>query len=323
MGELPKGVQLAASQAGLEAFLQDVPVGFHWDILDRMEDGVYLVDRERRIRYWSQSAERITGFAAQEVLGKRCADEVLCHVDDAGRHLCQEGCPLAATMEDGRPRSAEVFLHHKSGHRTPVKVYGAPIYNEAGQVIGAFETFSQTSSVLAAHERIGQLEELAFVDTLTGIGNRRYLERELTSRLADLQRLGWRFGVVLCDIDHFKRFNDEFGHATGDEALQMVAQTLAHGCRAGDCVGRWGGEEFLVVIGNLQHGTLWQVAERLRLLLASSFLRVKGANQRVTVSAGAVMAQPGEDIPGLLARADGLLYQSKTAGRNRISVEPG
>lgn len=132
MPELPRCVQLAAEKGDLEDFLEDVQLGFHWDVLDRMEDGVYLIDLDRRIRYWSQGAEQITGFSAEEVVGSSCADDVLCHVDEHGTHLCEEGCPLRAIMQDGQPRGAEVFLHHKAGHRVPVRVFGAAIYSPLG-----------------------------------------------------------------------------------------------------------------------------------------------------------------------------------------------
>ncbi len=321
MCDLPESVRLAAEICRLDEFLDGVAAGFHWDLLDRMEDGVYLVDRDRRIVYWSSGAARITGYTAAEALGNSCAQNLLRHVDAQGRQLCTQGCPLAAVIEDGRPRAAEVFLYHKSGKRVPVRVHAAPIRSIDGTIIGAFETVSETTSSLAALERARQLEQAALTDVLTGIANRRCLEQALESRFSEFTRLNVRFGVVLLDVDRFKTFNDQHGHAVGDEVLKTVASTLSLCCRPYDVAGRWGGEEFLVLVGHADSSSLQQVAERLRLLVAASGVKVASDVLSVTVSAGATLVRPDDDAERILERADSLLYASKQGGRNRVTID--
>jgi len=319
--DLPRPVRLAADLAGLNKFLENAAPGLHWWIVEHLEDGLYLVDRDRRIIYWSAGAERITGYSAAEVLGARCADNILRHVEADGRCLCEDACPLAAVMQDGRPRSADVFLLHKLGYRVPVHVYGAPVYDRRGNILGAFETFADRTHHLAAIERMQVLEQAAYLDALTGLPNRRYLEQALETSLGQMQRTGPAFGVILGDVDHFKRFNDTYGHPTGDRVLQVVAQTLLRACRTYDVAGRWGGEEFLVVAG---HGTVEGVrtaAERLRALVAQAEVTDGGRRLAVTMSFGATLARAGDDARSVVARADALLYQSKSTGRNRVSFE--
>ncbi len=176
--DLPRPVKLAAdlAGAGLDKFLENAAQGFLWWLVERLEDGLYLVDRDRRIIYWSAGAERITGYSAAEVLGASCADNILRHVDADGRCLCDDACPLAAVMLDGRPRSADVFLLNKLGYRVPAHVYGAPVYDWRGKTLGAFETFADRTQHLAAIERMKVLEQAAYLDALTGLPNRRYLD---------------------------------------------------------------------------------------------------------------------------------------------------
>src|SRR5512136_2856200 len=109
-------------------------------IVENMHDGLYFVDRKRRITYWNKAAERITGYSAAEVVGVGCADNFLVHVDSAGRQLCTGSCPLVASMQDGCFHEAEVFLHHKQGHRLPVWVRTSPIRGPGGGFTGAVET---------------------------------------------------------------------------------------------------------------------------------------------------------------------------------------
>ncbi len=221
---------------------------FFKKLLDEFHDGVYFVDRERRITYWNRGAERITGYAASEVVGKRCMDNILIHVDAEGVSLCNGHCPLVFTLSDGAPRYAEVFLHHKEGFRVPVSVRVTPIRDGQGAVTGAVEVFSDNVPQAALLERITQFERLAYIDPLTEVANRRYTEIVLSARHEELRRYDWPFGILFVDIDLFKAVNDRYGHAKGDDVLRMVAKTLVNSVRSFDVVGRWGGEEFLLVL---------------------------------------------------------------------------
>ena len=216
---------------------------FFKSLLDNLSDGVYFVDRERRILYWNRGAEELTGFAAAEVVGRRCADGVLMHVDGEGCALCDDGtCPAAAVMRSGEPVERRVFLHHHDGHRVPVMTRIAPLRGPNGDITGAVEVFSDDSVALAAADQIAQLRQAALLDPLTGIGNRRYGEVELASRLGTLARYGWALGLLMVDVDRFKDVNDRHGHEAGDGVLRMVAQTLSRNVRPFDAVCRWGGE---------------------------------------------------------------------------------
>lgn len=291
-------------------------------VVDNMYDGLYLVDRERMITFWNRAAERMTGFTAEEVTGSHCYDNVLIHVDDRGNNLCWAGCPLVVTMEEGTPRQAEVYLHHKDGHRVPVSIRSTPLRDAAGKVIGGIEVFSDLSPRGAMRQRIDELEKLAFLDDLTRIANRRYIELELESRFSEMKRYGLAFGILFMDIDHFKRVNDVYGHHVGDQVLKAVAQTLSHNARPFDLFGRWGGEEFLGIVRHVSHASLLQIGERLRVLVEKTFLQTPEGFLNVSVSIGGAMASSADTIPSLLKRADDLLYLSKGQGRNRLTMEP-
>ena len=102
---------------------------FYKELVDNLYDGVYFVDRDRRITYWNEGAERITGYSAPQVIGRRCRDTLLNHVTANGVLLCQDHYPLAAVMENGKPREAEVYLHHADGHRVPVMVWATLLHS--------------------------------------------------------------------------------------------------------------------------------------------------------------------------------------------------
>ena len=158
------------------------------------------------------------------------------------------------------------------------------------------------------------------LDPLTGLFNRNALEQ----RLAELDGQpcepveGLSHAFLLCDLDHFKRVNDQFGHAAGDAVLQDVAYTMRAALRAGDSIYRVGGEEILVMLPGAGHEDALEIAERLRARCASA---ARSASP-VSVSIGVAVAEPGVvDTEDLLARADAALYAAKAGGRDRVYVD--
>lgn len=291
-------------------------------MLDSLEDGVYLVDRRRRILFWNAAAERISGYEASEVVGRRCFENILRHIDCNGSRLCTGLCPLAYTMRDGVPRSGDIWLHHKAGQRVPVSVRVTPIRDGAGQVIGGMEFFTDRSRLVASEEQVSTLRALALNDPLTGLPNRRYFELELNSRLAAVRRHHHSLGLLFADIDRFKAINDTHGHDVGDMALKMVANTLAANLRTGDTVARYGGEEFAILLPLIDASAMTGLAERLRMLVRRCSIDLPaGGEVSVTLTIGATQATPDDDAAVLLRRVDEQLYRGKRAGRDRVMTD--
>lgn len=288
-------------------------------IIDDLHDGLYFVNANRVITYWNKAAERISGYTAAEVIGKSCADKMLTHIDGTGTCLCTGLCPLAATIADGNSREAQVFLHHKNGHRVPVLVRVSLLTDSLGKVIGGIELFTDISNIQANDLRVKELEKLALLDNLTQLANRNYIERELHGRFEEHRRMNIPFGILFIDIDHFKRVNDTYGHDVGDEVLRFVARTFTANARPFDLYGRWGGEEFLGIIRNIDGDDLELLGNRLRVLIEHAYILHEGEKLQVTVSIGATSVTADDSLEGLIKRADDLLYESKRLGRNRLS----
>ncbi len=294
---------------------------FYKELLDQMSDGVYFVDQERRILYWNEGARRLTGYTAEELLGRHCEDDVLCHIDSAGTRLCQEGCPLSASMQDGGMHQASVFLRHKQGRRVPVNVRVQPLRDAHGAVVGAIEIFSDDSAQNDARRRAEAMKRMAFFDHLTQMPNRRFLEMAIQTAQSEFEVHHDPFGVLMIDLDRFKTINDSFGHNCGDQALQEVGKTLVGALRPTDTVGRWGGDEFLAIVGNVNQEALRMLAERcVNLGRQTSVSSAKKKRVSLSISVGATLARAGEKPEELMKRADMLMYAGKSAGRNRAMV---
>ena len=292
---------------------------FYEKMLQNIYEGIYFVDMDRKITFWNKGAERISGFSVEEVLGKCCYDNILNHVDDNGNKLCLNGCPLHKSIKDAKSRESAIYLHHKKGHRVPVSVRTVPI-EENGEIIGAVEVFVDNSEKIKIIRDLEKCKEIAMIDQLTRLPNRRYLNTYLESKMSEYKSLGIEFGVAFFDIDHFKKVNDTYGHDVGDEVLTMVSKTYESVLRKSDIVGRWGGEEFIAVFVGIDEEGLWNVSEKIRMLVENSALRSHEINLKVTISIGATMVKKDDTIDDIVKRSDTFMYKSKENGRNRVTV---
>lgn len=290
-------------------------------IMQSVHDGIYIVDKRRKIVFWNNGAERISGFKHDDVVGRSCSDNILNHVDASGDNLCKAICPLGRTISDGNKRNADVFLHNRKGHRVPVHVQTAPLIHD-GEIIGAVEIFREMHKAVDIEEMMGQLSEQSLLDHLTGIANRRFIDITLDDKIKEFERYSWPFSIALCDIDDFKIVNDTYGHLAGDDVLVMVSKSLIGALRSFDFVGRWGGEEFLVILpGITMQEQLESICRRMvRIVAASSIDILDQTTLSVTISCGATRAVTADTAKTLLHRADKGLLASKRNGKNTVTI---
>lgn len=164
----------------------------------------------------------------------------------------------------------------------------------------------------------------SLTDPLTGLGNRKYFDRSLEAAVQNALASGEPLSLLMFDIDHFKSFNDSYGHLTGDQVLRLVGMSLKQIIKGQDVTARYGGEEFAVVLPNTALRQALTVADHIRRAVMAKELKKKSTGEilgRVTISVGVSMLKPGDDTDSLIERADGCLYAAKRNGRNRVICE--
>jgi diguanylate cyclase (GGDEF)-like protein/PAS domain S-box-containing protein len=289
-------------------------------LLNQVQEGVYFLDKDRRIVFWGQGAERMTGTERTEVLGKQCPEELAVLVDEEGNPVDPEKCPIIATLKDGTIRSAELYIKHKEGYRLPISLQVIPVIREDGEIIGAAEVFTDKSPKITIPMNITDLEHQGLVDNETGIPGRKFLEMHLAARLDEYQRLGLPFGLVYADVDNYEKILERYGRFNAAKVLRMIARTFYKNIRYFDIVGRWDTEEFLIILLNIDESRLDIVANKLRLLVAESYISVETGVLNATVSMGACLVQRYDSVEGLVKRAEQLMMHSKWRGRNKVSM---
>lgn len=201
-----------------------------------------------------------------------------------------------------------------------ITAYDATLATEA---YAAMEPRALDRSGVGRREPTADLGELSVTDPLTGIANRRHVVDVLESSLTAAQSRAPRTTVLMIDLDDFKRINDTYGNGVGDKILVDVARRIHSAIRGFDIVGRYGGEEFLVVLSGTELAESRIISERIRRKIADSPIHVEGHQVPITISIGLCELQPKDTIDSLVGRAEGALYAAKAAGKNQTYVFGG
>ncbi|MCK9224102.1 MAG: diguanylate cyclase [Candidatus Muirbacterium halophilum] len=242
---------------------------FYKNILDNISDGIYFVDLEKKITYWNKGAEKITGFNSEEVLGSKCSDNILNHISGCGENMCKGGCPLQYTLNDGFEREAEVYLSHKSGARLPVRLKTTPIYDKDKNMIGAVEIFSDNSSAISAYEMADKLRKLAFIDDITNLPNKKYMEIKIENLINELEKHNVVFGMIIAKIENYEELCEKSGIENGHKVLNIIAKTLKAIIAPYYNLGRFEENSFVIVVPNVNETDFNEFKNRLRIIVSN------------------------------------------------------
>ncbi len=292
-------------------------------ILDQLPYGVCLVDRDLKVCFWSRTAQRMTGFSSDDVVGKRCVDDLLACADKDDVCLCDAGCPLVSTLEDGKERQAELLIRHKDGRKLSVHVRYSAIEDDGsfGEIRGVVQIFFDTVPRMMSGERFRESGDAELLDPLTSLPNRRYLEDELAVRLSELDRLGTPFGILFLRVEQLAEIRKTHSPEASDDVIGAVAKALVEHSRPMDALGRWSSDELFAIIRNVGRSGLLKAAERLRFLIKKTEVSLPQGSLKPGVSIGGAIARRGDNVETLLERADRMLSECQVGGKNRVRIE--
>jgi diguanylate cyclase (GGDEF)-like protein len=302
---------------------------------DALAEGLVIIDQQARIVLANRAFRQLHPDANVDLNGQRL-DALTWLTNGAGGPPAWAKTLLTGEVVDAQPLS----LLHPAGPPVRLLVSAAAVTDDKGRARGCLVTFDDVTAVHRANEDLRQtlaqlessrqrieeqneeLRRLASRDALTGCFNRRAFFEFASDLFAQSQQSRAPLCCLMVDIDHFKQFNDGYGHAVGDQVIQVVARALTASLRQGDVLGRYGGEEFCVVLPGLSVSDALAVAERMRAdIHANASSAIRGtAVSTITASFGvATVNVQARSIEALIDQADQALYRSKQAGRNRVT----
>ncbi len=278
-------------------------------------DGVITIDSNGCIDFMNPSAERLTGWCLEEACG-RSAESVLRFVDAAGADVEQVLLPSPSGMHAVMPLPENIRIVTRAREYRDIHGTVAPIRDSERNIIGRVIAISDVSKLRQA---AAQLSYQATHDTLTDLPNRSLLKEHLERTLSRARRTGKGIGVLFVDLDNFKSVNDGLGHAAGDQVLEAVATRLKAALRGEDLVARQGGDEFVVVLGNIENSRQIGAVARKICAALDRPVELDGQSYFVTASIG-ISAYPrdGATVDELIRNADAAMYRAKEKGRGYI-----
>ncbi|QDV15886.1 putative diguanylate cyclase YdaM [Gimesia panareensis] len=287
--------------------------------IESLYDGFYIVNADFQFVLFSPGLEQLTEIRAFDILETAWTNHSLPITNQEGTSLASSEHTMNRVIASGKSMTTELMLKRPDGRLIQIEVQSVPMFGEDGRLVGVAEIFRDLSRSLKRPQEFNELKMAASQDALTSVANRGELETQLAILLnqASQNQNAAPLSIIFIDADHFKNINDTYGHAVGDEVLIELARLFQHETYSGELVGRYGGEEFVILCPetDLDHARL--KAERLR--LAVNNLKLSNLNNnRITASFGVAQLEPGDSLESLFHRADNALYQAKETGRNRV-----
>ncbi len=282
------------------------------DILNGLQLGVGVLDLQRRIVFWSDGAEQITGYSRIDVLGHFCTDNILLHCDQKSCEMCVEKCPIATALRDAKPAEAVSFIHHKSGHRTPVHTWAIPLRDKHGSIIGVIQTFEGEIEVNGPDPNRQSMKERGWLDEATGLTNQVMMLSHLRETLGTFAELRIPFGVICLQVHELNQFRARYGQEAATSMLQVLARTLRSMVWPTDFVGRWDESRFLVILCGCADDALQAVTGRMQRMMSSATIVWWGEELMIKISVGRAGAVAGDSVESLMQRAQQALRGSKT-----------
>jgi diguanylate cyclase (GGDEF)-like protein/PAS domain S-box-containing protein len=283
--------------------------------LNSIGDAVMTTDTLGNVTYLNAEAEGLTGWTRSEAFARPLA-EVFDVTDGLTGQHAQDPSRLAIEHNKKVRLKGNYILVGRDGNETAIEHSAAPIHDQQGNILGAVIVFRD---VIVSRERRLQMLHLAEHDALTDLPNRLLLNDRLARSIALARRYGRRLAVLFLDCDRFKHINDTLGHAIGDQVLRSVAKRLTTCVRESDTVSRHGGDEFLLLLSEIDHpADAEAIGQKIVSSIAEPHL-VSGHELQLTASVGIAMyPEDGQDAQSLIMRADTAMYYAKNTGRNRV-----
>jgi diguanylate cyclase (GGDEF)-like protein/PAS domain S-box-containing protein len=289
-------------------------------VLENLQTGVYLVDRERRILFWNEGAQRLTGHLRQDVVGRFLRDHLMKAKGDDKDVDSDPEDPVNAAFRDGKSSITEVSILHKDGYRVPIVLRTVPVRNSHGEVIIAAESFDLNFSGPGRARRHALIAEKGGGDALAGVPSQTFMEAHLSETLAKFLERHSDFAILLIEVNGMDHFARTFGAGITPIILRVVAHAIENSLRPEDLMARWSGNRFLAVLDGCKEAEVERAGERIRKMIGNSEIEWWGDVFPVAAALGGAGARPGDTVEQLVERAEKSLVESIAAGGNRVTV---
>jgi len=290
------------------------------NIIENLYEGLFYVDKERRIKYWSKGAEKITGYSSSEVLDQICSEKFLCPTDADGRKYYGESNVFTITLANGTYKQFELLITHKNGSKVPVSIRIAPMYDVNDNIVGATQLFTDNKEHLEHLVNDSEEYENSFFDPITKLPNKVSLEMSINFKLSEFRRYNRPFGIILFEIDNYDKLSKIYGEEFDVNVLTKISKLVTIDLRPFDIAGRWSEKEFALVLINVREDSIKVIGDRLKDIIENTDLTIGKGEIDITLSIAGIVATLNDSTKLLIEKLRTTTKKCKHMGGNKFKI---
>lgn len=282
--------------------MYDFSRAFITTVFNYMDEGICFTDVNKNIIYWNSGAASITGYRFDEVAGKNCG-QVIAYINQNEKKIDCTNDSTALVAENTARQELRLSISHKDGHSVPVLLRIFPVYGDNTELTGFIYLITDYFCRKTQQTKMGALTKVAYIDSLSGLFNKQYLDNRLRTLLSTAPDRREAFSILYVHITGFHEFNEKFGVAQADQLLKMVAKTLSSVIYPPNMIGRWHGASLIVIAGTANKGLTLMLADKLKTLVAETNFAIGEETVSIRLVIGHTVAQDYDTVDYLIERA--------------------
>lgn len=279
-------------------------------VFNYMDEGICFTDVNKTIIYWNNGAETITGYPLNEVVGENC-DQIIAAINQVGTKPDALSCPTTQAAQISAQQGHRLVIAHKNGQPIPVLLRIFPVYDDDAELTGFIHLIIDNSCQRVEHAKMNALTKAAYVDSLSGLFSKQYLENRLQDLLSAAPDRRKAFGLLYLSIVDFRAINEKYGVSKADQLLKMAAGTLSSGISTPNLIGRWHGASFIVIINTTNKSLILLFADKLKALIAEAKFVIGEDPISLQLAVGHTVSQEYDTVNYMLERAVKVLPEER------------
>lgn len=290
------------------------------NLIENLYEGLFYVDKERRIKYWSKGAEKITGYSSSEVLDQICSEKLLCPTDTEGKKYYGESNVFTNTLANGTTKQYELLITHKDGRKIPVSIRIAPMYDVNDNIAGATQLFTDNKEHLEHMVNDSEEYENSFFDPITKLPNKVSLEMSINFKLSEFRRYNRPFGLILFEIDNYDKLSDVYGEEFDTNVLVKISKLLTKELRPFDIAGKWSVKEFALILISVKENSINIIGDRLKDIVENTEFTIGKGTVDITLSIAGIIATLNDSSKILIEKLRTTTKKCILQGGNKFQI---
>jgi len=290
------------------------------NLIENLYEGLFYVDKNRRIKFWSKGAKKITGYSKLEAMNNICSEDFLCPTDAEGKKRLDDLSLFSQTLKNGAIKQYEILITHKDGHKIPIAIRISPTYDDRGIIAGATQLFTDNRDHLEHLVTDSEEYKQSYIDSITKLPNKVSMEMSIDIKLSEFRRYNRSFGLLFFEIDNFDKLDNIYGDEFDENVLTTISRLVLEDIRPFDIAGRWSEKEFAIILVNVDENSVNIIGNRLKNIVENTDFTIGKGSIDITLSISGIIATQIDSSELLIEKSHETTKKCKLMGGNKFLI---